>query len=100
MGSLTTYLRRGSRTFLTYSTTGRGNERVNSQMALLDQTVHGRGEAWEQNPEGWPEGAHACWTWRSDAAGEFTWGETSRPTVQWGRPGATAVKTLGRTGSH
>jgi predicted dithiol-disulfide oxidoreductase (DUF899 family) len=30
MGSLTCYLRDGDRMFLTYSTTGRGNERVNS----------------------------------------------------------------------
>ena len=27
-------------------------------MGLLDMTPYGRGEAWEDNPEGWPEGRH------------------------------------------
>jgi predicted dithiol-disulfide oxidoreductase (DUF899 family) len=42
MGSITSYLRvadqQGDRTFLTYSTTGRGNEPVNASMGLLDMT--------------------------------------------------------------
>jgi hypothetical protein len=54
MGHLTSYLRDGDRTFLTYSTTGRGNEVVNPSLALLDMTPYGRGELWEDNPEGWP----------------------------------------------
>ena len=51
MGFLTSYLRLGDRTFLTYSTTGRGNERVNGSMGLLDMTPYGRGEQWEDNPD-------------------------------------------------
>ncbi|WP_448625441.1 hypothetical protein [Geodermatophilus sp. URMC 64] len=39
---------------------------------LLDRTPYGRGEAWEDKPEGWPEGHHACWYWRSDANGNAT----------------------------
>jgi predicted dithiol-disulfide oxidoreductase (DUF899 family) len=58
MGFLTSFLRDGDRAFLTYSTTGRGNEAVNASMGLLDMTPYGRGEAWEDNPEGWPEGRH------------------------------------------
>jgi predicted dithiol-disulfide oxidoreductase (DUF899 family) len=98
MGFLTSYLRDGDRAFLTYSTTGRGNEAVNSAMGLLDMTPYGRGESWEDNPDGWPEGRHACWSWRSDADGNSTWGDTSRPVPQWTRPGATPVETLGRHG--
>ncbi|WP_262700143.1 MULTISPECIES: DUF899 domain-containing protein [Streptomyces] len=98
MGYLTCYLRDGDRVFLTYSTTGRGNERVNGSLGLLDMTPYGRGEAWEDNPEGRPEGRGACWSWRSDADGNATWGPTSRPVPQWSRPGATPVETLGRHG--
>ena len=93
-------LQDGDRAFLTYSTTGRGNERVNGSLGLLDMTPYGRGEAWEDNPEGRPEGGSPCWSWRSDADGNATWGPTSRPVPQWTRPGATPVETLGRHGHH
>jgi hypothetical protein len=80
-------------------------------MSLLDMTPYGRGEEWEDNPEGWPvighvreghpsAGGQACWYWRSDADGVATWGPTSRPVAQWSRPGATPVDTLGRRGPH
>ena len=98
MGTVTSFLRDGDRTFLTYSMTGRGNERFNPQMGLLDVTPYGRREAWEQNPPGWPEGNHACWYWRTDANGDSDLGETGRPVPQWTRPGAPPVTTLGRTG--
>ncbi|GLY81204.1 DUF899 domain-containing protein [Actinoallomurus iriomotensis] len=97
MGYLTCFLRDGDRAFLTYSTTGRGNEAVAGFFSLLDMTPYGRREAWEDQPEGRPEGRHACWYWRSDADGNATWGPTSRPVPQWTRPGATPVQTLGRS---
>ncbi|MEG8275225.1 DUF899 family protein [Streptomyces sp. AHA2] len=100
MGHLTCFLRHGHRAFLTYSTTGRGNERVNGSLGLLDMTPYGRGERWEDTPDGWPEGRDACWSWRTDAEGRATWGPTSRPVPQWTRPGATPVETLGRHGPH
>ena len=100
MGHITCFLRDGDRAFLTYSTTGRGNEPAMGAFALLDMTPYGRGEAWQDNPEGWPEGHGPCWYWRSDAAGNATWGPTSRPVPQWTRPGATPVETLGRHGHH
>ncbi len=81
-------------------TTGRGNERVNGSLGLLDMTPYGRGEVWEDHPEGRPEGRSACWSWRTDADGNATWGPTSRPVPQWTRPGATPVETLGRHGHH
>ncbi|MBV2365900.1 DUF899 family protein [Streptomonospora nanhaiensis] len=98
MGYLACFLREGDRAFLTYSTTGRGNERVNGSLGLLDMTPYGRGEAWEDTPEGWPRGREACWYWRSDAGGTADWGPTSRPVPQWTRPGAHPVETLGRRG--
>ena len=98
MGHLASFLRVGERVFLTYRTTGRGNERVNFSMGLLDMTPYGRGEEWEEVPDGWPEGRHACWAWRTDADGHPTWGGTSRPLPQWSRPGAAPVTDLGRQG--
>ncbi|BBG02682.1 MULTISPECIES: DUF899 family protein [Pseudonocardia] len=96
MGHLTAYLRDGDRTFLTYSTTGRGNEPASSTFGLLDMTPYGRREAWEDTPRGWPEGDHACWYWRTDVDGHPTWGPTGRPVPQWTRPGVTPEDTLGR----
>ncbi|MCB5167663.1 DUF899 domain-containing protein [Streptomyces bambusae] len=107
MGYLACFLRDGDRTFLTYETTGRGNEAANGSFGLLDMTPYGRGEAWEDNPggrpvignvkEGYPAaGSQACWYWRTDSDGDATWGPTSRPTPQWTRPGVTPEETLGR----
>ena len=98
MGYLTSFLRDGDQVFLTYSTTGRGNEVTAPFFALLDMTPYGRREAWQDVPEGWPEGGHACWYWRADADGNPTWDGTSRPVPQWTRPGASPVHTLGRQG--
>lgn len=91
MGYITCYLRDHNRAFLTYSTTARGNEPANASLGVLDMTPFGRGEAWEENPEGWPEGRNSCWFWSSDADGNATWGPTSRPVPQWNRPSATPV---------
>ncbi len=100
MGYLTSYLRDGDRVFLTYYTTGRGNEAFSGSFALLDMTPYGRGEALQDNPEGWPKGSHPCWYWRTDVDGNATWGPTGRPVPQWTRPGATPETTLGRKGEH
>jgi predicted dithiol-disulfide oxidoreductase (DUF899 family) len=100
MGHISCFLRDGDRVFLTYSATGRGTEPASGSFALLDMTPYGRGEAWQASPEGWPEGHDPCWYWRSDAAGNATWGPTSRPVPQWTRPGATPVEALGRHGHH
>ena len=111
MGHLTFFLRDGDRAFLTYSTTGRGNERINGSLGMLDMTPYGRGEGWEDNPDGWPaarqtgapvggHGTSISSYWRTDADGNATWDQTSRPVPQWTRPGATPVTTLGRQGDH
>lgn len=100
MGYVTSYLSDGDRVFMTYSTTGRGTEVISGSFALLDMTPYGRREAWQEYPEGWPEGKQAGWYWRADVDGNATWGPTGRPVPQWGRPGATAEETLGRRGHH
>jgi predicted dithiol-disulfide oxidoreductase (DUF899 family) len=50
------YVRRGSDVFETYWTTGRGVEAMDNSNALLDLTVYGRQEWWEDSPAGWPQG--------------------------------------------
>ena len=99
MGNLACFLRDGDRVFLTYSTTGRGTEVAGPSFALLDLTPYGRREAWQDVPDGWPEGHHPCWYWRTDAAGRPAW-DTGRPAPQWTRPGAGPVDGLGRHGHH
>ena len=84
-GHIISFLRDGDRVFLTYSTTGRGNEPVDWSLGLLDMTPYGRGEAWEDKPRA-GRGSQSCWYWRSDADGNATWGPTSRPVPQWTAP--------------
>ena len=48
------YLRQGSKVFETYWTTRRGVEAMDNSYRLLDLTVYGRQETWEDSPAGWP----------------------------------------------
>jgi predicted dithiol-disulfide oxidoreductase (DUF899 family) len=52
---LVCYLRDHDRVFETYWTKRRGVEAMDYSWALLDLTVYGRQEAWEDSPEGWPQ---------------------------------------------
>jgi predicted dithiol-disulfide oxidoreductase (DUF899 family) len=100
MGTISCFLRDGDRVFLTYSTTGRGTEVANGAFGLLDMTPYGRRESWQDVPDGWPEGNHACWYWRTGPDySRVDWDDT-RPSPQWGRPGATPTSGLGRTTMH
>src|SRR5262249_24560754 len=54
MMHLLCYLRQGSRVFETYWTTRRGVEAMDNCYRLLDLTVYGRQEEWEESPSGWP----------------------------------------------
>jgi predicted dithiol-disulfide oxidoreductase (DUF899 family) len=83
---LACYLRRGDRVFETYATTGRGVEPMAPSYGLLDRTVFGRQEGWEDSPEGWPR------PWESDAGQVRTNG---RPTSQWARLAAGHSDDLG-----
>ena len=51
---LVCYLRDGDRVFETYWTNYRGVETMDYSFALMDLTVYGRQEAWEDSPVGWP----------------------------------------------
>ncbi|MFI8996798.1 DUF899 family protein [Streptomyces sp. NPDC053542] len=73
---LACYLRQGDRVFETYWTTGRGVEAMDNAYALLDRTVYGRQEPWEDSPAGWPQG----WT---GTDGRLRSG--GRPLAQWSR---------------
>ena len=41
--------------YLTYWITGRGDEVMGPSFGLLDMTVYGRREEWEDSPVGWPQ---------------------------------------------
>jgi hypothetical protein len=49
------YLRQGSNVFETYWTTMRGVEAMDNSYRLLDLTVYGRQETWEDSPTNWPQ---------------------------------------------
>jgi predicted dithiol-disulfide oxidoreductase (DUF899 family) len=52
---LVCYLRDGDRVFETYWTKRRGVEAMDYSYALMDLTVYGRQESWEDSPPGWPQ---------------------------------------------
>ena len=77
MGRLTCYLRDGDRVFETYWTNYRGVEAMDYSFTLMDLTVFGRQEAWEDSPPGWPVRPIANNSERVRANG--------RPIAQWSR---------------
>jgi predicted dithiol-disulfide oxidoreductase (DUF899 family) len=91
------YLRDGERVFETYWTTGRGNETMGSVYAMLDQTVYGRQESWEDSPEGWPRlylGTRSE-QMRTDEHGRGVRRPGGRPIPQWPRVAAGHSDDLG-----
>jgi hypothetical protein len=52
---LVCYLRQGSNVIEPYWTTSRGVEAMDNSYDLLDLTVYGRQETWEDSPTGWPQ---------------------------------------------
>ncbi len=75
---LVCYLRQGDRVFETYWTTRRGVEVMGNSYPLLDLTVYGRQEWWEDSPTGWPQ------PWKDDDE-ENPFRSGGRPIVQWPR---------------
>ena len=61
------------RVFETYWTTGRGTEAGLWSYGLMDMTVFGRQERWEDSPQGWPR----------LPKGQHPWRINGRPTAQW-----------------
>src|SRR5580692_2233870 len=80
------YLRQGSKVFETYWTTIRGVEAMDNSYRLLDLTVYGRQETWEDSPAGWPQ-TDNMETLRVDG----------RPRAQWSRARAGFSDDLGST---
>jgi predicted dithiol-disulfide oxidoreductase (DUF899 family) len=83
---LVCYLRDGDRVFETYWTKGRGVEAMDYSLALMDLTVYGRQEPWEDSPPGWPQ------HWPVDAS---QWRTNGRPIAQWSRLEAGHSDDLG-----
>jgi Bacterial protein of unknown function (DUF899) len=75
------------RVFETYWTTVRGVEVMDNSYALLDLTVYGRQENWEDSPPGWPQ-EDIMDTLRTNG----------RPTAQWARLNGGRSDDLGNTG--
>ncbi|WP_311775069.1 DUF899 family protein [Streptomyces nodosus] len=75
-GMKAAYLRDGDRVFETYWTTGRGVEPMAPSYGILDMTVHGRQETWEDSPPGWPQ--------PYETRGQ-QFRKNGRPTAQWPR---------------
>jgi predicted dithiol-disulfide oxidoreductase (DUF899 family) len=91
------YLRQGSKVFETYWTTRRGVEAMDNSYRLLDLTVYGRQEPWEDSPTGWPQ---AC-TYTRTSSGPPTWRPEwpgGRPIAQWPRLEAGYPDDLGTGG--
>ncbi|MFZ0664351.1 MAG: DUF899 family protein [Acidimicrobiales bacterium] len=81
---LVCYVRDGDSVFETYWTTRRGVEAMDNSYALMDLTVFGRQEQWEDSPAGWPQD---CSNTRT-SAGSPDWPPISawpegRPIAQW-----------------
>jgi predicted dithiol-disulfide oxidoreductase (DUF899 family) len=93
------YLRDGDRVFETYWTTGRGCEAMGNSYGMLDMTVYGRQEAWEDSPEGWPQpfvgrtGQAFREVRDEDRQGRLP----GRPISQWPRLAAGRSDDLGST---
>jgi predicted dithiol-disulfide oxidoreductase (DUF899 family) len=96
---LVCYLRDGDRVFETYWTTRRGAEAMDYSYALMDLTVYGRQEAWEDSPPNWPQQRSITRT----SGGSPAWPPVSewpggRPIAQWSRLEAGRSDDLGTTG--
>lgn len=79
------YLRQGDRVFETYWTTRRGVEVMGNSYPLLDLTVYGRQEWWEDSPSGWPQPRN------DEIENAHPFRSEGRPIVQWPRIHARPV---------
>jgi predicted dithiol-disulfide oxidoreductase (DUF899 family) len=85
-GILVSYLRERDKAYETYWTTDRGNEVMMTSYGLLDLTVYGRQEFWEDSPDSWPQ----HWDTRGSQMRH-----EGRPTAQWSRLEAGRSDDLG-----
>ena len=85
-GMLVCYVREGDRVFETYWNGGRGVEVMTPSYGMLDMTVFGRQEEWEDSPAGWPKV-------------ESHFRVNGRPIAQWPRLEAGRSDDLGSSGT-
>jgi predicted dithiol-disulfide oxidoreductase (DUF899 family) len=83
---LVCYVRDGDRVFETYWTNYRGVEAMDYSLALMDLTVYGRQQSWEDSPPGWP-------------VNDETVRINGRPLAQWSRLEAGRSDDLGTGGA-
>jgi predicted dithiol-disulfide oxidoreductase (DUF899 family) len=76
---LVCYLRHGDKVFETYWTTGRGVEAMGNTYRMLDLTVYGRQETWEDSPTCWPQ------RWGKNTREPNPYRTHGRPIAQWPR---------------
>ena len=81
---LACYVRDGERVFETYWTTIRGVEAMDNTYRLMDLTVYGRRETWEDSPPDWPQEVVNANLRRN-----------GRPVAQWSRLEAGRSDELG-----
>jgi predicted dithiol-disulfide oxidoreductase (DUF899 family) len=86
MFHLVCYVRHGDRVFETYWTNGRGVEAMNNSYSLLDMTIYGRLEWWEDSPTGWP---------RRGSVDDDHYRTDGRPIAHWSRLEAGRSDDLG-----
>jgi predicted dithiol-disulfide oxidoreductase (DUF899 family) len=92
------YLRDGDHVFETYWTTARGCEAMSGSYGMLDMTVYGRQEQWEDSPEGWPQPFATDGAQFREVRDEARQGRLpGRPTPQWSRLAAGRSDDLGST---
>lgn len=93
------YLRQGSNVYETYWTTRRGVEVMDNSYHLLDLTVYGRQEDWEDSPVGWSQTGVLDFLRADDpeavAKDKQNTHTHERPTVQWARLKAGYSDDLG-----
>jgi predicted dithiol-disulfide oxidoreductase (DUF899 family) len=92
-GILVCHLRDGDRVYGTYWTTGRGNELTAPPYGLLDLTVYGRQEFWEDSPAGWPQPG-------IPKVASSGWTAALPPTGRGSGPGAMTTSAQRRTVAH
>lgn len=79
--------------FETYWSTGRGCEAGLWSYGLMDMTVFGRQEHWEDSPHDWPRIPQSQHPWRIDGRPTAQWGVTDGPAAAGGNDQMPATES-------
>jgi hypothetical protein len=74
-----------------YSNANLDDPTVSPLFGLLDRTVYGRREEWEDSPEGWPQLPTHSFLRTDEHGAPMGPRSGGRPVPQWTRPGVTGV---------